>query len=134
MSKREGSVRQAAVVAIRSGRICLITSSSGKRWLVPKGNHERGAKLRQTALQEAWEEAGLVGWLKPAPLGNYEFEKLGRVHRVVVFRMTVTDVKQRWPERHRRQRRWLRPHDALPLIEHAKLRKILSRVLERRAG
>jgi 8-oxo-dGTP pyrophosphatase MutT (NUDIX family) len=132
MPKRGKSVRQAAVIAIRDGRICLITSSSGKRWLVPKGNLEPGAKLQQTALQEAWEEAGLVGTLKADPVGKYEFKKLGRVHQVVVFRMNVKHAKRDWPERKRRRRQWLRPRDALSLIEHAKLRKILGSTIHRR--
>jgi 8-oxo-dGTP pyrophosphatase MutT (NUDIX family) len=132
MPKRGKSVRQAAVIAIRDGRICLITSSSGKHWLVPKGNLEPGSRLKQTALQEAWEEAGLVGTLKGDPVGKYDFKKLGRNYHVVVFRMTVTHAKRDWPERKRRQRQWLRPRDALLMIEHAKLRKIVGSTIERR--
>ncbi len=135
MPKSGKPVRQAAVIAFRAGRICLITSSSGKHWLVPKGNLEPGSKLKQTALQEAWEEAGLVGTLNSEPVGKYQFEKLGRTHQVVVFRMTVTEVKREWPESNRRQRQWLHPSDALPLIDHAKLRKIVgSTVVRRRAA
>jgi 8-oxo-dGTP pyrophosphatase MutT (NUDIX family) len=132
MPKRGRSVLQAAVIAFRDDRICLITSSSGRRWLVPKGNREPGAKLQQTALQEAWEEAGLVGTLKEQPVGRYEFKKLGRVYRVTVFRMKVKQAKRDWPERKRRQRQWLRPRDALSLIEHAKLRKIVGSTIGRK--
>ena len=42
-------IQQAAVLAMRNGRICLITSSSGRRWLLPKGHLEPGHKLRETA-------------------------------------------------------------------------------------
>jgi 8-oxo-dGTP pyrophosphatase MutT (NUDIX family) len=129
MAKRSGKpVRQAAVIAMHQGLICLITSSSGKRWLLPKGNLEHGHKLQQTAIQEAWEEAGLVGTVSKTPVGEYRFEKLGRSHRVVVFRMKVTQVKRDWPERNRRRRRWLRPGKAADQIKDAQLRKILDAV------
>jgi len=128
MAKRAKPIRQAAVIAMHQGLICLITSSSGKRWLLPKGNLEQGDKLQQTALQEAWEEAGLVGTLRNHPVGEYRFEKLGRIHRVVVFRMKVTKIKRDWPERHRRRRRWLAPGKALDRIEDTQLRKIVDAV------
>ncbi len=132
MAKRAKQIRQAAVIAMHQGMICLITSSSGKHWLLPKGNLEQGDKLQQTALQEAWEEAGLVGTLRNTPVGEYRYEKLGRVHRVVVFRMKVTKVKRNWPERNRRRRRWLRPGKAMDRIEDTKLRKIVDAVIHPR--
>jgi 8-oxo-dGTP pyrophosphatase MutT (NUDIX family) len=128
MAKREKPIRQAAVIAMHQGMVCLITSSSGKRWLLPKGNLEQGDKLQQTALQEAWEEAGLVGTLRDTPVGEYKYQKLGRTHRVVVFRMKVTKVKRDWPERKRRRRRWLRPGKAADRIEDTQLRKIVDAV------
>ena len=118
-------VSQAAVVAVRSGRICLITSSSGKRWLLPKGNLQRGCDLRETAAREAWEEAGIIGLVTTHPLGQYEFTKMGVRHEVVVFRMNVSTVKRDWPERRCRQREWLRPHEAAARISHASLRDLV---------
>lgn len=64
----EQVIQQAAVLAMWQGRICLITSSSGKHWLVPKGHLEHGDKLLETARQEAWEEAGLIGHISPRPV------------------------------------------------------------------
>ena len=61
MPREQKRVSLAAVVAVMDGRVCLITSSSGKRWLVPKGNLQKGRDLRETAAREAWEEAGLIG-------------------------------------------------------------------------
>ena len=125
MAKEQKYVSQAAVVAVRDGRICLITSSSGKRWLVPKGNLQKGRDLRETAAQEAWEEAGLVGCVRTRPLGSYQFIKLGCLHEVVVFRMQVRDAKRDWPERRQRQRRWMRPQKAAEWIAHEALREIV---------
>ena len=89
--KNRGKViSQAAVLAVRNGRICLITSSSGKRWLLPKGHREHGYKFRETAREEAWEEAGLIGRIGARPVGAYEYEKLGQFYRVVIYWITYS--------------------------------------------
>jgi len=126
MARRTKRHPQAAVIAMRRGRVCLITSSSGKRWLVPKGNLMRGCDLRETAAREAWEEAGLVGRVRRHPLGRYEFEKLGCRYEVVVFCMTVETAKRDWPEKGRRTRRWLRPERAVQRIAYRPLREIVA--------
>ena len=66
---------------MRAGQVCLVTSSSGKRWVVPKGCMEPGKTAGELALQEAWEEAGLVGVLQPEPVGSYLYEKFGNSYR-----------------------------------------------------
>ncbi|MBY0461495.1 MAG: NUDIX domain-containing protein, partial [Gemmataceae bacterium] len=92
-------VRQAAAIPVRDGRVCLVTSSSGRRWVVPKGQIDPGHTPGEAALVEAWEEAGLVGALDAEPLGSYAYEKYGRQLLVLAYRMTVTDVRDVWPER-----------------------------------
>jgi 8-oxo-dGTP pyrophosphatase MutT (NUDIX family) len=131
MKQSPARVSQAAVVAVRRGRVCLITSSSGKRWLVPKGNRQRGCNLRETAAREAWEEAGLVGTVRQRPLGVYEFVKLGKLHEVVVYGMRVSEAKRDWPEKQKRRRRWLRPGKAAERIAHLQLREIVAAAFER---
>ncbi len=118
-------VPQAAVVAIRGGRVCLITSSSGRRWVVPKGKCPGSRGLRATASREAWEEAGLVGRLAGRPLGRYEIQKAGCRHVVVVYRMWVTEAASDWPERRKRLRDWVRPADVPARIDHPGLRNLL---------
>src|SRR5262249_19062195 len=68
-------IRQAAAIPLKAGQICLVTSSSGKRWVIPKGIIDPGKTAGEIALQEAWEEAGLVGVLQPQPVGSYRYEK-----------------------------------------------------------
>ena len=128
MGKAAGYHRQAATIVCRNGRVCLITTSSGKRWVVPKGRVPPGTRLRDTAVQEVWEEAGVVGRLFRRPVGQYLFRKAGRVYLVTVFRMKAEEVQSDWPERRLRQRRWVRPQKAVDLVEHTALRKILSRL------
>jgi 8-oxo-dGTP pyrophosphatase MutT (NUDIX family) len=92
-------LRQAAVIPMSDGQVCVVSSRSGKRWVVPKGCLEPGKTAGEIALQEAWEEAGLVGLLYPEPVGSYVYEKAGSTCHVTVFRMQVTAAAADWPER-----------------------------------
>jgi 8-oxo-dGTP pyrophosphatase MutT (NUDIX family) len=127
-------VRQAAAIPIRDDRVCLVTSSSGRRWVVPKGQIDPGHTAGEAALVEAWEEAGLVGALDPEPLGTYAYEKLGRELHVLVFRMLVTEIRDEWPERHLRSRLWVTLDEALERIEESGLRDLLRLAFRLRQG
>jgi 8-oxo-dGTP pyrophosphatase MutT (NUDIX family) len=118
-------IRQAGVIPINDGQICVVSSRSGKRWVVPKGCLEPGKTAAEIALQEAWEEAGLVGALQPDPVGTYFYEKAGFTCHVTVFLMNVTDSASDWPECHFRERRWLSVAQALERIEDAGLRELI---------
>jgi 8-oxo-dGTP pyrophosphatase MutT (NUDIX family) len=105
--------RQAAVVALSGGKVCLVTSSSGRRWTLPKGTVELGHTEADTAGREAWEEAGLRGRVESHPVLRYSTEKWGQDRIVAVFRMHVTGVEANWPEHGYRTRRWFTPDDAM---------------------
>jgi 8-oxo-dGTP pyrophosphatase MutT (NUDIX family) len=121
-------VRQAAAIPIYNGLVCLVTSSSGRRWVIPKGIIEPGQTAGETALQEAWEEAGLVGVLHSEPVGSYLYEKYGGLCHVTVFLMQVTDESDDWPERMSRQRDWMPIDEALERIHEPGLREILETI------
>lgn len=122
-------VRQAGVIPVYDGRVCLVTSRSGRRWVLPKGRIEPGHTPSQAAAIEAWEEAGLVGSLDPDPAGSYLYEKYDRGYHVLVFRMAVARVHDDWPERTERRRAWVSADEAAEWVEEPDLRAILRRVL-----
>jgi 8-oxo-dGTP pyrophosphatase MutT (NUDIX family) len=126
--KPHKSVQQAAAIALWHGHICLVTSRSGKRWVLPKGCLERGKGPGEIVLQEAWEEAGLIGEVQTLPVGSYRYWKAGKQHGVLVFMMEVKDALDEWPERYRRERCWLRPEKALTRIREEGLRQLLRSV------
>src|SRR5436853_2266755 len=109
MATPESYVRQAAALPVRNGRVCLITSSNGKRWVIPKGLIESGQTAGEAALQEAWEEAGLTGSLDSEPLGSFVYDKWCGTCHVMVFLMHVSESAHDWPEGDLRQRIWVSP-------------------------
>jgi 8-oxo-dGTP pyrophosphatase MutT (NUDIX family) len=127
-------VRQAAAIPVNAGHMCVVTSRSGKRWVIPKGCLEPGKTAGEIALLEAWEEAGLVGVLHPEPVGSYFYEKAGATCHVTVFLMRVTEVATDWPERPVRQRSWLSFTQAQQRLEDPGLRELVRGVAARQAG
>src|SRR5437660_1660722 len=117
--------RQAAALPVRDGRVCLVSSRSGRRWVIPKGGVGFGQSVGEAALLEAWEEAGLTGFLDPEPAGSYLHAKSDGVRHVTVFVMWVDDEADRWPERGFRERRWLTPEQAIRQLPEEGLRSII---------
>jgi 8-oxo-dGTP pyrophosphatase MutT (NUDIX family) len=127
MATVSSPIQQAAAIPFWSGRVCLVTSRSGKRWVVPKGCLEADKTLGQIALQEAWEEAGLVGFLEDEAVGTYHYKKSGSIYHVTVFRMHVTEMAKFWPESGLRQRIWVAEDKAHKRVDPAGLRDVLRR-------
>jgi 8-oxo-dGTP pyrophosphatase MutT (NUDIX family) len=112
--------RQAAVVPfrIRDERIeiALVTTVSGKRWIVPKGSLDDGERSCDAAIRETEEEAGLIGDLERKPLGRYHFWRANERYVVKVYLMRVTMVLDHWLEARLRRRRWIAVDKAATLV------------------
>jgi 8-oxo-dGTP pyrophosphatase MutT (NUDIX family) len=87
---------------------------------------EPGKTAGEIALQEAWEEAGLVGLLEPEPIGSYVYQKDGLTCHVIVFLMEVTSEAAMWPEQSFRQRRWLSATRAADRVADPGLRALIE--------
>jgi 8-oxo-dGTP pyrophosphatase MutT (NUDIX family) len=122
------TVNQAAAIPLRGGKVCLVTSRSGKRWVVPKGNLEPGKTAGQIALQEAWEEAGLSGALQPEPVGSYVYRKADNTYHVTVYLMYVSHADDDWPESGMRLRTWVSVRQALRRIEEPGLCELIRSI------
>ncbi len=105
--------RQSAVIPYRlaKGRveILLVSSSSGRHWVVPKGIHEPGMSAEDSAAKEAEEEAGILqGKIGDKELGRYRYSKWGSQCSVRVFPMQVNElVKDEDWDGGYRQRKWV---------------------------
>lgn len=88
-------------------QILLITNHSGKRWVLPKGLIEDHPNELESAVQEAFEEAGIQGDLDPVPIGHYQYKKWGGLCKVTIYNMKVEHILEEWPESFFRKRRWM---------------------------
>ena len=101
--------------------VLLVTSSNG-RWILPKGWPIDGMSGSQTALQEAWEEAGVKkARAAKEPVGTYEGRKtvdngIERDCRVYVYAIMVDKLADKFPEKDQRKRKWVPFDRAAELI------------------
>jgi 8-oxo-dGTP pyrophosphatase MutT (NUDIX family) len=112
---------------IRDGNIevLLITSTTRKRWIIPKGVIELDMTPQDSAAKEAWEEAGIIGQVTSTSMGTYNYQKWRGICRVEVFLLKVETVLDNWPEASYRKRRWLSVEQAVKRIKQAELKQIL---------
>lgn len=136
--------RQVAALVCRTGphgkEVLLITSRDTRRWIIPKGWCHKGLSRAQSAVREAFEEAGIRGKVKRKPIGAFVYEKVidatGRSLDclVDVFQVTFKKQAMKWPERGQRDVRWMTPAKAARAVVEPDLRKILRSMVARRRG
>lgn len=110
--------------------ILLITSRSTRRWIIPKGWPMGKRPAHKVAAQEAAEEAGVEGKIGKSAIGSYHYDKVlstGAVAhcRVDVYALEVRRQKSAWPERKRRERRWMDLAEAAGLIDDVELAPLI---------
>jgi len=110
-------------VRLRAGvvDVLLVTSRSGKRWVVPKGIVEADLSPAESAAKEAWEEAGVLGRVRPESVGSYQYQKWGGTCTVEVFVLDVESPEDTWPEQELRQRRWFDVNEAAGAVREEDL-------------
>jgi len=111
--------------------ILLVTSRETGRWIIPKGWPEKKLKPYQVAEREAFEEAGLLGWISHKSLARFQYtkridENTRRLCTVEVFALAVEQELDDWPERTQRQRQWMTPAQAAQHVTEAGLAEFLA--------
>jgi 8-oxo-dGTP pyrophosphatase MutT (NUDIX family) len=96
--------------------ILLVTSTSGKEWVFPKGGVEMNLTERASAAKEVYEEAGVLGEVG-MKLGTCRYIKNGQIQLVTMFAMQYTGEAEDWPESTKRDRRWFKPRKAMAKLD-----------------
>lgn len=92
-----------------------------------------GKTAWETAAQEAWEEAGVVGRVVDQPLGNFAYDKMRAPKEplpcdVSVFPLRVERVADKFPERKERRRKWFDATKAARKVAEPQLRALLAAI------
>ena len=134
MKARQIILAQSAALGYRwtkSGpQMVLVTSRGTRRWVVPKGKIKPGCTARESAANEAFEEAGITGRMSRNCIGVYGYQKadhkLGAYCKVRVYPMKVTVQLPDWPERRERRREWVAFDVAAARVREKDLKKIIQ--------
>lgn len=94
--------------------IMIITSTSGKSWILPKGHPEDDLNNSQVAELETYEEAGIKGFIF-----DKKFSKeLKRQEdgTIIIYPLLIKKILDKWPEDNIRKRRLVTIKEALALV------------------
>jgi len=113
--------------------VLLVTTSSKKDWIIPKGNIEPDLTPRESALKEAAEEAGIKGVITGDPIGSYAFQKkkTGKICSVEVFPMKVEKEMIEWEEKGKRERCWYTCEEAAARVSNPQLKELIIHAVEK---
>ena len=121
-------INQAAAIPYRfkNGKIeiLILTSRNKKKWIVPKVIIEQKQSAVLTALKETEEEAGVSCTVSRDIVGTYNYIKWGGRCRVKVFPLLVTEVFEKWDEMDFRERKWVKPKEAIKKVKPKKSPKM----------
>lgn len=109
----------------RKLHLLLVTSSSGNRWIFPKGRQEPDMTPHEVAVMEAVEEAGVLGTLRQDLRTRCQMAD-GRF--LQLYAMKISKLLKHWPEEHARRRRLFPFSDALEMIGDPGLVKAVRRL------
>ena len=131
LKKPEWYYHQSAVIPYwtENGKthILIITTRKRKKWTLPKGIVEPDLTPEESALQEAYEEAGIEGELHGGVFGNFQYSKWGGTCFVQVYLMKITKWHISWPEEHIRNRKPFSPDQAIQLIGRKEMQPVLEK-------
>ncbi len=123
---------QSAVIPyrIKKGqvKVLLITSRKRKRWIIPKGIIEPNMTAAESAMHEAWEEAGIKGVISSQAIGEYQYDKWENTCTVEVFLLQVEEIFAAWPEDYMRDREWVSLKEAARRVREKKLKKMIRKL------
>lgn len=129
---------QVAALCLRGSanarEVLLITSRDTGRWVLPKGWPIDGLDSPGSALQEAWEEAGVKDAdINQQPVGSYGYDKkldggLIVAVDVQVYETEVTELVDTFPESDERTRKWVPTAEAANMVNEPELQALLQQI------
>jgi len=93
--------------------VLLISRRRSKKWGIPKGKVVPTLTFPENAAKEAFEEAGVIGYISPSSVGMFRAKKRAANPQVQltievwVYLLEVTETAPDWPERDKRAIRWV---------------------------
>jgi 8-oxo-dGTP pyrophosphatase MutT (NUDIX family) len=118
MPQGRSSIMESGVLAFRresNGEplILLISRRRSKKWGIPKGKIQPHLSFPENAAKEAFEEAGVIGYVSSSSVGMFRAKKqsanplLKQIIEVWVYLLEVTETLPDWPEKGKRSMRWV---------------------------
>ena len=131
MSRKVNKIeKQSGVIPyrVRDGEIevLLISTRKRKKWVILKGGIPKMMTSPDSAVKEAWSEAGVVGGVNDNLPRTYKYRKQGKIYSVEVFLLRVEAELSDWLEASTRVRQWLDVSSATGQVKPEALKRLLK--------
>jgi ADP-ribose pyrophosphatase YjhB (NUDIX family) len=93
--------------------ILMVSKKRSKKWGIPKGHLKPHLSFSENAAKEALEEAGVIGRISPHAIAMFRAKRralVPSVYQVIevwIYLLEVTETLSDWPEKGKRQTRWV---------------------------
>ncbi|KAM3703041.1 hypothetical protein ACB098_04G066000 [Castanea mollissima] len=112
--------------------VLLISSQKGKGMLFPKGGWEEDEDIRDAALRETFEEAGVRGKLEEKlGMWPYKSKRCDIMHNGYMFPLLVNKELKQWPEQNIRKREWMTATKAREVCQQGWMKAALDELISR---
>ena len=108
-------------------RVLLVTTSSGGKWVIPKGGIEAPLKPHISATKEAFEEAGVLGRPHPIRVGKYSDSSSDGAIPTFLLEVEVELDDKAWQEEYKRKRKWVNADNCDKYITDNDLLDVLNK-------
>jgi 8-oxo-dGTP pyrophosphatase MutT (NUDIX family) len=114
--------------------VLLVSKRRSGKWGIPKGRLNGRLTFGEVAAKEAFEEAGIKGRISPNSVGMFRVKKrtasrqYSRVVEVWVYLMDVTERLRQWPEKGKREIRWVSCETAARQLREPALADLCQRL------
>lgn len=110
--------------------ILLVTTRGSGKWILPKGWPKAKIGAAETALLEAFEEAGIRGRVIGDSIGQYHDTKTSKKGAtldfvIVIHEVLLTEIMDDFPEKGERKVAWFAPEAAAEAVSNPELAEIL---------
>jgi hypothetical protein len=105
-----------------------------------EGRVEPHLNFGELAAKEAFEEAGVVGYVSQSSVGMFRARRRSKIAmsrqiiEVWVYLFEVTQTRRKWPEMHKRQTRWASCQVAAQQVREPLLTALCHRLAEHRSA
>jgi 8-oxo-dGTP pyrophosphatase MutT (NUDIX family) len=139
--RQDDSLLESGVLAFRreengDQQVLLISRKRSKKWGIPKGKCIPTLNFPENAAKEAFEEAGVIGYVSPFSVGVFRAKKrvgvpqIQQMIEVWVYLLEVTEMAKNWPEKGKREIRWVSCEAAAGYLREPVLSHICHRLAQ----
>ena len=110
--------------------VVLISRRQSKKWGIPKGKFVKTPNFAENAAKEAFEEAWVIGYISSVRLEKDLEPPIQHTIEVWIYLLEVAELTDTWPEKGKREIRWVTCEAAAQYLRQPVLAHLCHRLVQ----